>query len=128
MGEVKNEKLPENHKKEKKEKLEKLFGKYVGTRFINIFIVYSFALVLGYTLPAYSSNPYLIYGLPIGMLFSASFMVSGILQLPLQLYRRMKDLSIGLLLARVSQFAILLLTVYVLFPIAVVDFQTTTPS
>ncbi len=107
----------------KRKALEQLFGKYVGTRLINIAIVYSCALVLGYLLPAYTSNPYLIWGLPLGMLFSASFMTSGILQLPLQLYRRMKDLTIGLILARVSQFAILLLTVFVLFP--QVDFSTT---
>ncbi len=107
----------------KRKALEQLFGKYVGTRLINIAIVYSCALVLGYLLPAYTSNPYLVWGLPLGMLFSASFMTSWILQLPLQLYRRMKDLTIGLILARVSQFSILLLTVFVLFP--QVDFSTT---
>ncbi len=121
MGEIKNkENTPQE---DKKTQLNTLFGKYVGTRLINIAIVYSCALVLGYLLPAYTSNPYLIWGLPLGMLFSASFMTSSILQLPLQLYRRMKDLTIGLILARVSQFAILLLTVFVLFP--QVDFSTT---
>ncbi len=119
MGEIKNNKDTENAKNTKittKQKLEQLFGKYVGTRLINIAIVYSCALVLGYLLPAYTSNPYLTRGLPLGMIFSASFMTSGILQLPLQLYRRMKDLTIGLILARISQFSILLITVFVLFP------------
>ncbi len=74
MGEIKNK---ENISQEdKKKQLKTLFGKYVGTRLINIAIVYSCALVLGYLLPAYTSNPYLIWGLPLGMLFSASFMTS----------------------------------------------------
>lgn len=109
MGKIKN-------KEKNTQKLQTIFGKYVGTRLINIFIVYTLAILIGYILPAYTSNPYLIWGLPLGMIFSASFMVSGILQLPLQLYRRMKDLSIGLILARISQFTILLLTVFIRFP------------
>ncbi len=124
MGEIKNKE--ESTKEERKKELTTLFGKYVGTRLINIAIVYSCALVLGYILPAYTSNPYLTRGLPLGMIFSASFMTSGILQLPLQLYRRMKDLTIGLILARVSQFLILLITVFILFP--KVNFSNITAS
>jgi hypothetical protein len=50
------------------------------------------------------------------MIFSASFMAAGILQLPLQLFWRMKDLSVGLILARVSQIILLIITIFVLLP------------
>ncbi len=124
-------------KKEKnvsKQELENDFGKYIWTRFFSIIIVYTIALVIAYLLPAYTSNPFLIWGLPLGMVFSASFMAAGIMQLPLQLFWRMKDLSISLILARVTQFAILLITVFVLFPwlefqqdgVSVVNSQTIT--
>jgi len=43
-------------------------------------------------------------------------MAAGILQLPLQLFWRMKDLSVGLILARVSQIIILVFTLFVLLP------------
>lgn len=89
-------------------------------------IVYLLALILAYFLPAYTSNVYLIRGLPIGMLFSASFMTSGIIQLPLQIYWKMEKLSIALILARVVQIAMLAITVFVLFPH--VKFDGTMPS
>ncbi|NOZ44970.1 MAG: hypothetical protein GXP45_07690 [bacterium] len=79
-------------------------------------VVYFVALLLAYFLPAYTANVYLIWGLPIGMVFSASFMFSGIVQLPLQIYWKMEQLSIALLLARISQIALLVVTVFVLFP------------
>lgn len=78
-------------------------------------IVYTLALVVAYLIPAYTSNPYLVRGLPLGMLFSASFMSAGILQIPLQLYRKMEQLSIALILARIAQISILVTTIYFLF-------------
>jgi O-antigen/teichoic acid export membrane protein len=78
-------------------------------------VVYLFALLLAYFLPAYSSNQFLIWGLPIGMIFSAGFMTAGIIQIPLQLFRKMEKLSIALILARVSQLLILVASVFFLF-------------
>lgn len=99
-----------------KEELESKFWKYLWTRFFFIIVIYTIALVVAYLLPAYTANPFLIWGLPLGMMFSASFMAAGIMQLPLQIFWRMKDLSIALILARVSQFVVILLTIFVLFP------------
>ncbi len=96
--------------------LEKMYGQFVWTRVVIMFVVYFTALILAYFLPAYTSNVYLVWGLPIGMVFSASFMMSGIVQLPLQLFWKMKKLSIALILARFVQIAILAVTVFVLFP------------
>lgn len=90
-----------------------------------IVMVYGTALLIAYLIPSYTSNPYLVRGLPIGMIFSASFMTAGILQIPLQLFWQMKHLSIGLILARIVQIAILGLAVYVLYPM--IDFGTSTP-
>jgi hypothetical protein len=70
---------------------------------------------LAYFIPAYTSNPYIIRWLPLGMLFSASFMTAWILQIPLQLYWKMEQLSIGLILARVAQIWFLCVVVYRLF-------------
>ena len=72
---------------ETKKELESYYGKFVMSRYVTITIVYAAALVIAYLIPAYTDNPYLIRGLPLGMLFSASFMAAGILQLPLQLFR-----------------------------------------
>lgn len=41
------------------------------------------------------------------MIFSALFMVAGIVQLPLQLFWRMEQVSIALILARVAQLLVL---------------------
>lgn len=46
------------------------------------------------------------------MIFSASFMTAGILQLPLQLYWGMKHVSIALTLARIAQVAVMLVLVW----------------
>lgn len=46
------------------------------------------------------------------MLFSAGFMIAGIVQLPLQLFRKMEQVSIALVLARLSQIIVLLIVVY----------------
>jgi hypothetical protein len=65
--------------------------------------------------PSYRANPYYIRGLPFGLLFSASFLLAGIQQLPLQIFWKMEKLSITLITARISQLAILIPVVYVFF-------------
>ena len=92
--------------------MEHYYGKFVMSRFTTITIVYIVALAVAYLIPAYTSNPYLLRGLPLGMIFSASFMTAGILQLPLQLYRGMKHVSIGLTLARIAQIIVMLIVVF----------------
>jgi 1,4-dihydroxy-2-naphthoate octaprenyltransferase len=87
--------------------LGKEYGKFVSTRMCMIVLVYTLALIIAYFIPAYTSNPYLIRGLPLGMLFSASFMTAGILQIPLQLFWKMEQVSIALICARVGQLALL---------------------
>jgi O-antigen/teichoic acid export membrane protein len=91
--------------------MEKYYGKFVMSRFTTITIVYTVALLVAYLIPAYTSNPYLLWGLPLGMIFSASFMTAGILQLPLQLYRWMKHVSIALTLARIAQVIVMIVLV-----------------
>jgi hypothetical protein len=49
------------------------------------------------------------------MIFSASFMFAGIQQLPLQIFRRMDQLSFSLITARLSQIAILIPVIYIFF-------------
>lgn len=98
-----------------KEVLETQYGKFVSTRMVMIALVYTTALVVAYFIPAYTSNQYITRWLPIGMLFSASFMTAGILQIPLQLYWKMEQLSIGLILARAVQVSFLCAVVYWLF-------------
>ena len=46
------------------------------------------------------------------MLFSATFMLAGIVQLPLQLFWKMEQVSIGLTIARVAQLAIMIGVLY----------------
>jgi hypothetical protein len=96
--------------------LRDMYGKFMGTRYVSMITVYVVALVIAYFLPAYTSNPYLMYGLPIGMLFSATFMGAGMNQIPLQLFWKMEQLSIGLVLARIVQLGFLALLVFGLFP------------
>jgi O-antigen/teichoic acid export membrane protein len=91
------------------------FSKFVSLRICMIVGVYTLALVIAYLIPAYSSNPYLIWGLPLWLLFSASFMGSWILQIPLQLFWKMEQVSIALILARVSQLWVIGATVYWLY-------------
>jgi hypothetical protein len=50
------------------------------------------------------------------MLFSATFMLAGIVQLPLQLNWQMKQVSIALIIARIVQIVSLVLIIFVLFP------------
>jgi O-antigen/teichoic acid export membrane protein len=89
-----------------------MYWKIIGTRLFMICSVYFLAIIVAYLIPAYTSNPYLARWLPIGMLFSASFMTAGILQTPLQLFWKMEQVSIGLILARVSQIAVLAWVIY----------------
>ena len=62
------------------------YSKFVTSRAFMIFVIYTIALAVAYCIPSYTANPYLIWWLPLGMFFSASFMSAGILQLPLQLF------------------------------------------
>lgn len=94
------------------EELQSTYSTIIWTRLFMILIVYSLAIIVAYCIPAYTSNPYLLRWLPVGMLFSASFMTAGILQTPLQLFRKMEQVSIGLILARVSQLLALVAIVY----------------
>lgn len=94
------------------QKLTDLYGKIIWTRLFMICVVYTLAIIVAYLIPSYTQNPYLVWGLPIGMLFSASFMSAGILQTPLQLFWKMEQVSIGLILARVSQVAVLIGVIY----------------
>ncbi len=110
---------------EDKEWLLFLYNKYIWARFFLIFVVYTLALVVAYLIPAYTSNPFLIRWLPLGMIFSATFMASGIIQLPLQLFWQMKHVTFALLLARIVQITILILTIYILF--TNVNFSTANP-
>jgi O-antigen/teichoic acid export membrane protein len=94
------------------DRLSTTYSKFVTTRFLMIVAVYTSALVIAYLIPAYSSNPYLIRWLPLGMVFSATFMASWILQLPLQLFWKMEQVSIALILARISQLWVIVGTIY----------------
>jgi hypothetical protein len=59
------------------------------------------------------------------MLFSATFMLAGIVQLPLQLHWQMKQVSIALILARIAQIISLILIIFIFFPN--VDFSNPNP-
>ncbi len=97
--------------------LRSTYGKFVSTRVMMIVLVYTLALVVAYLIPAYTSNPFLVRWLPLGMAFSASFMWAGILQIPLQLFWKMEQLSIWLILARVAQIWLLCAVIFVLYPL-----------
>lgn len=103
--------------------LKTYYNKFVSSRVFMIACVYITALIVSYMIPSYTSNPYLVRGLPLGMIFSASFMTAGILQIPLQLFWQMKHLSIWLILARIVQIAVLCVGIYRLY--AWVDFNST---
>jgi len=105
---------------EEKSKLSEYYSKFVTSRFVNVIVVYGLALLVAYFIPSYTSNPYLIYWLPLWMLFSASFMMAWIIQIPLQLYWKMEQLSIGLIVARLAQI-IILIWLIIMFPKFVSD-------
>ncbi|MCX6825198.1 MAG: oligosaccharide flippase family protein [candidate division SR1 bacterium] len=95
--------------------LKSEYGKFVATRIVTMVVIYALAIGIAYLIPSYRANPYYIWGLPLGLLFSASFMFAGIQQLPLQIFWKMKKLSITLITARLSQLVILLPVVYLFF-------------
>ena len=90
-----------------KEKVSTAYSQFVISRTVQILAVYGFALLIAYFIPSYRENIYIARWLPLGMLFSASFLIASIIQLPLQLFRRMHHVTIALTLARVAQLAIL---------------------
>lgn len=95
-----------------RDKLSLSISQFVWSRLAQIVIVYGFAVIVAYCIPSYVANDYIFRGLPFGMIFSALFMMAGILQLPLQLFWKMEHVSIGLVIARLSQIAFLLLIVW----------------
>jgi O-antigen/teichoic acid export membrane protein len=101
---------------EQHEERSALYSKFVSTRMLLIGVIYISAYLLTFLIPAYTSNPYLLRGLPLGMIFSASFMAAWIIQIPLQLYRKMHQLSIGLTVARVAQLLVLVIAILFVYP------------
>jgi O-antigen/teichoic acid export membrane protein len=100
---------------EQKEQLSVYYSKFVMSRVVTVTVVYGVALLIAYMIPSYRENIYLVRWLPIGMLFSATFMLAGIVQLPLQLFWKMEQVSIGLTVARIAQLAIMCLVLW-LYP------------
>lgn len=96
-------------------KLSNYYSKFMGSRVINLVIVYVLALGVAYLIPSYSSNPFIVWWLPLGMVFSATFVLGYFFQLPHQLFWSMQHTSISLIIARVWQIALLLIILYV-FP------------
>lgn len=108
------------------QELKDNYHKFVWTRMFMIIIIYTLAIVTAYLIPAYTSNQFIIRGLPLAMLYSASNMFVGIQQLPLQLFWKMNRLSWSLIVARLSQLAVLLPTVYLIFKNVTFDGEITT--
>ncbi len=96
-------------------KQELMYHKFLGVRFFMVSVVYSIAFLVAYFIPAYSGNIFIAWGLIFGMLFSALFMLAGIIQIPLQLNWKMKDVSIALIWARVVQISIIVIWIFALF-------------
>lgn len=119
LGAIKDRETDPEHPELKAE-----YGKFVGTRLSIMSVVYIVAIVVAYLLPAYTSNPYLVRWLPFGMIFSASFMFAWIQQLPLQIFWRMDKLSWSLIVARLSQIAILVPVVFFIFKDMTFDWTT----
>lgn len=109
-----------------KSELQSEYSKFLGMRVFMIMIIYTLAIVVAYLIPAYTDNLFIIWGLPLGMLYSASNMFVGVQQLPLQLFWKMKRLSRSLIVARFSQLAVLLPVVYLLFKN--IDFSAAEPT
>ncbi|MDR0607351.1 MAG: polysaccharide biosynthesis C-terminal domain-containing protein [Candidatus Peribacteria bacterium] len=106
--------------------LNETYHKFLGIRTFLIISVYTLAIITAYLIPAYTDNQFIVRGLPFAMMYSASNMFVGIQQLPLQLFRKMNKLSWSLIIARFSQLAVLLPTVYWLFKDT--DFETAEPA
>lgn len=116
--------IKEASKDPNNEELKSEYWKFVWTRIIIMSVIYFIAIIVAYLLPAYTSNQYLIRWLPFWLIFSASFMLAGIQQLPLQIFWKMEQLSITLITARLSQLAILIPVVYVFFKDIKFDWST----
>ena len=95
--------------------LKDTYHKFLGTRVFMIIVVYTLAIIVAYLIPAYTDNPFFIWGLPLAMIYSASNMFVGLQQLPLQLFWKMNRLSRSLIIARLSQLVILLPAVFYFF-------------
>ncbi len=130
LGQIKNATYGEGTeipKPELNSELATTYGKFVGMRTFLIGLIYTLAIVVAYLIPAYTSNPFIVRGLPLAMCYSASNMFAGIQQLPLQIFRKMKRLTWSLIIARFSQLFVLIPVVYLFF--TQVDFEhTTTPT
>lgn len=110
------------------EELKDNYHKFVWTRMFMIIVIYTIAIITAYLIPAYTSNQYIIWWLPLAMLYSASNMFVWIQQLPLQLFRKMNRLSWSLIIARFSQLAVLIPTVYLFFRNIAFDWEITTST
>ena len=108
--------------------LKENYHKFVWTRMFMIIIIYTVAIVTAYLIPAYTSNQFIIRWLPLAMLYSASNMFVWIQQLPLQLFWKMNRLSWSLIVARLSQLAVLLPTVYLIFKWVKFDWEINTTT
>jgi O-antigen/teichoic acid export membrane protein len=97
------------------QKLNAYYSKFMWSRIINLVIVYTLALIVAYLIPSYSSNPFIVWWLPLGMIFSATFVLGYFFQLPHQLFRSMQHTSISLIIARVWQILLLSIILFV-FP------------
>lgn len=97
---------------EQKEKFSIAISQFIWSRIGQIIIVYGIAIIVAYCIPSYANNPYISRWLPLGMIFSALFMVAGIVQLPLQLFWKMEQVSIALVLARIAQILVLIIIAY----------------
>ena len=95
--------------------LKSTYHKFVWTRFFMICVIYTVAIVTAYLIPAYTENQFIIRGLPLAMMYSASNMFVWIQQLPLQLFWKMNRLSRSLIIARFSQLAVLIPAVFRIF-------------
>lgn len=93
-----------------------LYSQVVWSRWLLIVIVYLVALALAYIIPSYSDNIYLVWGLPLGMIYSAGAMAAGIIQLPLQVYRKMEQVTFSLIGARISQVIVLAIALFWIYP------------
>lgn len=109
LGKIKEEEW------EHSEHLKHTYHQFLGTRVFMIIVIYTLAICVAYLIPAYTSNPFIVWGLPLAMLYSASNMFVGIQQLPLQLFWKMNRLSRSLIIARISQLVVLIPAVYFFF-------------
>ncbi len=111
----------------KSPELKDTYHKFVWTRVFMIVVIYTIAIIAAYLIPAYTDNQFIIRALPLAMLYSASNMFVWIQQLPLQLFWKMKRLSRSLIIARLSQLAVLLPAVFWIFKDVDFSEPTTTP-